>query len=367
MKRSILVVFMIVMVAAPCFAQEISTLSTELQEALDRAREESGIIGMSASAIKVGDGQFLAVSGFSDKNPAEPIQPEMLFCVGSITKTFTATLILQLAEEGVLDLDDTVGEWLPGLPQKSSRWIDDTVTIRQLLNHTSGVSNFWDNLMWYVIAWVLFPDKILEPEDILTFVQRPYFAPGEGFHYSNTNYILLGMIIEEATNSNIAVELRNRLFDPIGLENTFLEIEEPVYGELAHGHMLGFDQTRFPREARYSSGFTAASILSTAEDIAMWAQALFRGDVLSEDSLEQMLDVIDSDLSFFELEIKVGLGMMLLEHPQFGEVWNHTGQMEGYTAFMGYVPDNDIILVVLMNQHFTDFAFLESLLEAVLN
>ena len=76
--------------------------------------------------------------------------------------------------------------------------------------------------MWYVIAWVLFPDKILEPEDILTFVQRPYFAPGEGFHYSNTNYILLGMIIEEATNSNIAVEIRNRLFDPIGLENTFL-------------------------------------------------------------------------------------------------------------------------------------------------
>ena len=80
-----------------------------------------------------------------------------------------------------------------------------------------------------------------------------------------------------------------------------------------------------------------------------------------------MLDVIESDLSFFELEIKVGLGMMLLEHPQFGDVWNHTGQMEGYTSFMGYVPGNDLILVVLMNQHFSDFAFLESLLEAVMN
>jgi D-alanyl-D-alanine carboxypeptidase len=91
------------------------------------------------------------------------------------------------------------------------------------------------------------------------------------------NYILLGMIIEKATNSNVALELRNRFFDPLGLENTFMSIEEPLDGELANGHILGIDGARYPRGALDSMGWTAAGIFSTAEDLARWAQVLFEG------------------------------------------------------------------------------------------
>jgi len=294
MKRLILITLLCLLMPCFVYAQETSTLSTELQEALDRVREERSIIGVSAAVITPDEGLWLGISGLSSKNPPANIQEGMLFCIGSITKNFIAALVLQLAEEGLLDLDDTVGDWLPDLPEKSSRWIDDTITIRQLLNHTSGIHDFLDNLMWYVVAWFLAPDKIMEPENTLRYVNRPYFAPGEGFHYSNTNYILIGMIIEKSTNSNVAVELRNRFFDPLGLEHTFFDIEEPVSGEIAHGHYLGIDQTRFKHEARYSSGWTSAAMFSTAEDLALWTQALFGGSVLSEDSLEQMLDFIDT-------------------------------------------------------------------------
>ena len=121
MKQSILIIVICSLI--PCFgyAQETSTLSTELQEALDRARNDLGIIGISAAVITPDEGLWLGVSGLSDKKTQTPIQPEMLLCIGSITKNFIAALGFQLAEEGVLELDDTVGDWLPDLPEKSAR------------------------------------------------------------------------------------------------------------------------------------------------------------------------------------------------------------------------------------------------------
>jgi len=369
MKKIILIILVYSLIPYIGYSQEVSTLSSELQEALDTARTEAGIIGVSAAVITPDEGLWLGASGLSDKNPPEPIQPEMLFCIGSMTKHIIATLVLQLEEEGILGLDDTVGDWLPDLPEKSARWIDDTITIRQLLDHTSGIYNIFDiGSMWYAVSWFLAPRKIMKPEDTLRFVKRPYFAPGEGFHYSNTNYILLGMIIEKATNSNVAVELRNRFFDPLGLEKIFLDIEEPVTGEFAHGHMLGIDQTRFPREARYSSGWTSAAMFSTAEDMALWAQALFGGRVLSEDSFEQMFNFNDTGFSLWDDEVRMGIGIMSVDHPQFGEIWFFSGNFEGYVSYMFYLSEYDIVVVILINQHLPDDSLLiESLLEAAVN
>jgi D-alanyl-D-alanine carboxypeptidase len=366
MKKTILVVLMVALIATPCLAQETSTLATELQEALDEVREELGIIGISAAVTTPDEGLWLGVSGLSDKKAQTPIQPEMLFCIGSITKNFIATLVLQLAEEGLLDLDDTVGDWLPDLPEKSSRWIDDTVTIRQLLNHTSGVNDFvWRPPNLIAIASVLLaPYKIWEPEDTLRFVRRPYASPGEGFYYSNTNYILLGMIIEKTTNSNIAVELRNRFFDPLGLENTFVGIEEPINGELAHGHLGSIDFSGFPRESHISFIWSAAAIYSTAEDIALWTQALFGGNVLNEDSLQQMIDF--SELS--KDSVSPGLGLFKYEHPRFGDIWVNDGLWLGYLAIRVYLPQDEIVVVVLLNQMSGDLEVLtDSLIEVALN
>jgi D-alanyl-D-alanine carboxypeptidase len=373
MKKHILVIAICLVI--PCFgyAQGISTLSDELQEALDKARTELGVIGVSSAVITPDEGLWLGVSGVSDRNPPKNIQPDMLFTIGSITKNFTATLILQLAEEGILDLGDTVGDWLPDLPERSARHIDDNITIRQLLNHTSGLHNFLakENRMWYIATRWLTPFKIWEPEDTLRFVKRPYSTPGEGVYYSSTNYILLGMIIEKATNSTVAVEFSNRFFDPLGLESTFLEMMEPFSGELAHGHIdfLGFniDIANWPREAVVSSGWTSASILSTAEDLAIWAKALFGGSILSANYLEQMLDFIDTgeDIWYFE---KVGLGTWAYEHPEFGEIWYHDGQYRGCASFMGYLRDYDTVLVLLFNEAQPDaLAVINALLEVAIN
>ena len=366
--KKLIIVLMIALLGTPCFAQEIATLSVELQEALDVTREEMGIVGISAAVIKPENGLWLGVSGLAQKNPPQNLQTEMLFCTGGVTKNLIAALVLQLAEEGLLSLDDTVGDWLNDLPKRSTRWIDDSITIEHLLRHTSGLNEFlnFPPRLTEIIALLLAPRKIWEPEGTLRFLRRPFFAPGEGYHYSNMNYILLGMIIERATNSNVAVEFRNRFFDPLGLENTFMSIEEPLDGELANGHMLGNDFSRIPREAMDSAGWTAFSIFSTAEDIARWAEALFGRRVLSKEYLDKMLELIDVDAVFGEIEAKQGLGIWAIEHPQFGEMWYHVGTWPCYSAVMGYLPDHDTVFVVLMNEYFTDlFAVVDKLLEAV--
>lgn len=175
------------------------------------------------------------------------------------------------------------------------------------------------------------------------------------------------MIIEKATNSNVALELRNRFFDPLGLENTFMSIEEPLDGELANGHILGIDGARYPRGALDSMGWTAAGIFSTAEDLARWAQVLFEGSVLSEDYLGQMLDFANTGEDIWNLE-RVCLGIWAYEHPQLGEIWYHDGQWPFYHSLMGYLPDHDMVFVVLMNEYIVDlFTVMNILLEASVN
>jgi CubicO group peptidase (beta-lactamase class C family) len=162
-------------------------------------------------------------------------------------------------------------------------------------------------------------------------------------------------------------QFRNRFFDPLGLENTFMSIEEPLDGELANGHINGIDFSWFPREALDSAGWTAFSIFSTAEDLAWWAQALFGGSVLGEEYLGKMLDFKDMNEVYWEGPLKQGLGIWSVETPQFGEIWNHEGTWPCYSSLMGYLPDRDIVFVVLMNEYFTDrFAVMKILLEAIL-
>ena len=371
MKNTILVTLMVALIATPCFAQETSTLSVELQEALDKTREELGIVGISAAVIKPGNDLWFGVSGLAQKKPPQDLETEMLFCIGGVTKTLTAALVLQLAEEGLLSLDDTVGDWLSDLPKRSTRRIDDSITIENLLRHTSGLNEFlnFPPRLTEIIAFLLAPRKIWDPEDTLRFLRRPFFAPGEGYHYSNMNYILLGMIIERATNSNVAVEFRNRFFYPLGLKNTFMSIEEPLDGKLANAHLLGNDFSRIPREALDSAGWTAFSIFSTAEDIARWTEALFGGSLLSKEYLDKMLEFINVEGEvFWDVEGKEGLGIWFVEHPQFGEMWFCRGTWPCYSSFMGYLPDDEIVFVVLMNEYFTDsFAVVDKLLEAAVH
>ena len=280
-KPAILLLTLIWILPAEAWARQ--STAANLQAALDQARARAGIIGVSAAVIGP-DQAWTGASGLSIRATAISVRPEMIFSAGSITKSFMAALMLQLAEEKKLTLDDTIGQWLPNVVSNPALHIPGAVTIRQLLNHTSGIYDYTDSKEFFT-ALLADLGKRWSPEDILSYVGTPYFEPGSGWEYSNTNYILVGMIATRAADASVVSELQRRFFRPLGLRSTFLEGEETVVGEIAHGYSRDFggpkqDISSFPRTGLYSAAGTAGAIVSTSEDLARWAQALFGGGVL---------------------------------------------------------------------------------------
>ncbi len=178
-------------VAAPSGDGSWASLEERLQKALDDGLNKARGKGGSVAVIFPDGSKWVGVSGVS--HGFTKLTTRMRFSAGSIEKIFAAAAILRLAEEGMLAVDDTLDKWLPPYP-----YVDSTITIRQLLHHTSGLFMFWDNQK----IWddpIKYRDKIFTPEEVLTYLKEPYFPPGKGWHYSNTNYLLLAMIIKKAT------------------------------------------------------------------------------------------------------------------------------------------------------------------------
>lgn len=325
------------------------TLAEELQAALDNVLEYHGGKGVSAAVMIPGEEIWLGVSGVSHESSS--ITSNMVFIAGSVTKSFTAALILQLADEGSLALDDSLYKWLPTYPN-----IDTTITIRQLLNHTSGIYNYSTHpTIWTTVALNL--NKSWTPEEIIaSFVLDPYFSPGSDFHYSNTGYTLLGMIIEAATRSEVSIQLRNRFLIPLGLSNTFLAGKETITENLAHGWYdlnndgVLDDVSSIPGTAFYSIAWTAGAMVTSAEDLAKWSQALFKGNVLSQTSLDNMLTFYSPTYS--DMYTGYGLGVGLLGPILVGETnaYGHAGDAIGYASLMIYLPEHGTSISLMLNE-----------------
>jgi len=327
------------------------TLDEELQHVLDAELDRQNGIGISVAIRMPRRSPWHGVSGVS--YDTTPLTSSMLFGIGSVTKNFVAALILQLAEEGKLSLDDALETYLPNYAN-----INSAITIRQLLNHTSGVFDFikhpsiWDTIFAN-------PFKLWTPEEILeTFVLQPYFTPGTGWHYSSTNYTLLGMIVKEITGSKVSTELRERFFNPLGLDNTFFDIEEPITGTIAHrwydisGDGIPDDISFLIRTSEYSAYWTASAIFTTAADLAKWSHALFRGDVLRDSSLDQML-AFHSPTPGEPLITGYGLGTIKVAPGIISgeEAFGHSGWVFGYSTAMLYFPEHDVSMAILMNKN----------------
>jgi len=328
--------------------------SQELQEILDKELRSSGGTGVSAAVVITGKGEWAGVSGMSDLKTAEPMKPDMLFDVASVGKTFTAALVLQLAEEGKLLLEDPLHKWLPDFPN-----INHNTTIRQLLNHTSGISHFSKNQQYWRTVFAN-PDSLWAPEDVLAFVPEPRFPPGGGWNYSSTNYVLLGMIVERAESATLSAQLRTRFLVPLRLTGTFPSIGGGA-GEshaFAHGHFdLNEDRqlddmANLSRNSLFSSAWAAGPVVSTAEDLARWAEYLYGGGVLQRESLDEMT-------SFYRptpgepLLSGYGLGTAEIQADFLGgeRVWGHLGWNPGYMTAMLYFPDHAVSLAVLINDN----------------
>ena len=321
----------------------------KLQDTLDNGLKKYNGKGISFAIIAPGHRTWIGVSGVS--HGTTPIKPETLFDAGSITKNFVAALTLKLVEESLLTLDDPLHKWLPDYPN-----IDNTITIRQLLNHTSGLYSLQGPSA--IRPAVKDPERLWTPKEVLTtLVGKPHFPKGTGWQYSNTGYILLGMIIEKATGSKIATELRNRFWKPLGLDSMFFAIQEALPVNIAHGWIdLNGDKVLddfsvFPRTAFQSIFQGAGGIFSTPEDLANWTHALFHERiVVSKGSLQQML-AFHSPTSKPAID-GYGLGVQRFTPRIFNELemWGHAGNSPGYSAFMWYLPEYSVSIALIANR-----------------
>jgi CubicO group peptidase (beta-lactamase class C family) len=270
--------------------------------------------------------------GMADLERKIPDAPDTQFRVGSVTKQFTATLILLLQQDGKLQIADPVSKYLPDSPRS---W--EKITLANLLGHRSGIPNFTSDEAFP--TWKMSPHT---PEEIITFFRnKPLeFKPGSKFEYSNSNYEVLGAVIEKVSGRKYGELLHERIFEPLGMKDSGLDADSLVLTSRAQGYRERNGGGLVPaRSESMTIPWAAGSIYSTTGDLLRWERGLFGGKILNAASLQAMTTAGKGDY---------GLGVQVTW--QHGvEVVCHDGGIEGFNAYLGYVPGRQITVVVLSN------------------
>ena len=319
-----------------------------LQSVLDREIHASDTKGVSAAVLFPDETIWTGTSGISHDTVA--ISPDMLFAIGSITKNMVAALTLKLVEAHLLSLDDPLSKWLPAYPH-----VDSTITIRQLLNHTSGLYMFWENQqIWDDLK----KDraKVWTPEEVLSYIKAPYFTPGDGWRYSNTNYLLLAMIINRVTGSSLSSEFKQHFWQPLGIDDMFLSQEEVIPPNQAHVNGDNFqfgsgtrDVTFLPRASHESITYGSSGIFTSAASLARWSQALFGGRVLQLQSLKSMLQFVEFNPVANMRAYGLGVQVYTRSFASGKYAIGHGGGNIGTTTYMVYLPEYQTSIVVMVN------------------
>lgn len=323
----------------------------DLQVLVDAWRRRAAVSAVSV-AVRSGSSPSTYVSG--------AVSADSQFRVASITKLFVAAVTMQLVEEGSLDLAARAGAVAPGLP------VGGDVTIRQLLQHTSGLPDY--GVPEFSDSLVARRDRRWSAQAVLGTLagRRPDFGPGQDWHYSNTNYVVLGEVIAAVTGEPWPTAVRTRILDPLGLEDTYMAGHEPARGAgLVAEALFDIDNDgdvedveQGPWPALETSEGPAGAMVSTAGDIATFTAALFSGEVVERESLRLMLQGSGFGRRFDDY----GLGVEL-RRPDFATpVWGHGGFLPGYRSTAWYVPDRDLTITVLVNDSRADPADLAQLL-----
>lgn len=323
-------------------------LAYSLQRALDSARtlQSSNVKGISAAVLVPGQGVWQGVSGISSLNPTVAIHPSMMFGIASNSKAFISTTVLSLVDEGKIGLDDPLSAYLPVLNN-----ITMSVTIRQLLNMTSGLFDYLNDGNAQGQAVSADPTRYWSPEDIIAnFVGPRKALPGGSYSYCNTNYILLGMVIKAVTGRSVASQIRERILTPLALDDTYLEVDESHNEPIAHPWDSGVDFMSVPVTAHFSTLWTAGGIISTSGDMARWVKGLHEGAVISPSSLTQMVSFIPTTTAPATGFGWYGYGLGIRQGAYYTQpVRGHTGAIMGYISITGYLPRTGASVVVLFN------------------
>jgi len=343
-------------------------LSDRLLQVLTEARERLDLPGLQVAVVEGGELVWTGAAGWADPPGKRTATVADRYHIGSVSKLYTAAVILRLAEQGRLSLDDPVSRYVPGVPN------GDRITVRQLLNHTSGLANYTESLAFNLPTVAL--RRVWRTDEVLDVIRRqpPRAEPGAEHYYSNSNYVLLGRVAEMAAGRPFADVLDEEVFRPLGLTDTFLAAGE----ERSPGTVRGYDVTllgtgrlgikldtepfRAPLE---TSAFAAGAVTATAADVARFTYGLFSDGLLGEGSLQAMLTFVDAPDEDVPAQTGYGLGVRRLVVGG-DEMVGHTGTFPGYSNVALYSPAHDHAIAVLSSLSMSDVLQVAEAVHAVL-
>lgn len=359
LQSIILLTFLLALNAAVAAQRSVTgvganVLRKELQMKLAEWHKAGKFPGATLGVVLANGESFGLAVGYSDRTAKTLMRSDDRMLAGSTGKTFAAAVALQLVSEGKIGLDDKVEKYLGNEPWFARLPNARDITVRQLMNHTSGLVRyeFKDKFTKDLTGD---PEKTWKPEELLAYLfdEKPPFEAGKGWDYSDTNYIVLGMIIETVTGKRFYDEARRRLIKPLKLKNTI-----PQDGLRLKGVVQGYAGANNPfggKDEMISGGkfainpqfeWTGGGWASTSEDLARWAKAMYEGEAFNRSLLPPLLDGVAAPM--LGRDAKYGLGV-IIRKTSAGTTYGHSGFFPGYMTDMMYFPEQEIAVAVQVN------------------
>ena len=313
-------------------------LAARIDSVVETMREADGTPGITIAVVRGSDTIALRGYGLAEVEHSVPTTPRSVFHIASVTKQFTAAAVMKLVEAGRLDLEGTVGDYLPEYEGPAVR-----VTLHQLLTHTGGVPNYTD-----LGARLARPSRLdqTHEEMVALWAAEPLaFEPGSGWAYSNSGYYLLGMIIERVTGSSYADHMRRELWDPLGLDQTYYCAQRDIIPHRAQAYGLRNGELFNAPPFSMSMPFASGALCSTPRDLVRWTRALHGGRVVSPESFRRMAAPVELNDGTTH---PYGYG---LRPERLGDVAviQHGGGMNGFSANLAHYPEHDLTIAVIVN------------------
>lgn len=326
MKKLIITLTIALLAVLPSFAQ--ASFDTQKMDSLMQLLEANDKMMGSVAIMKDGQPIYSKTIGYKQMEGKQKANISTKYRIGSVTKMFTATMIFQLIDEHKLSLTTPLSKFFPSIPNANS------ITIEQLLNHHSGLFNFTDSA-----ATDFFKSPKTTQQMIALFTrQKPLYQPGESSSYSNTNYVLLGYVIEKVTGKNYSYNLKNRITQKLRLKNT--EVGKKINTKKNEAYSYDFDGVKWIKDAEteMSTPGGAGAIVSNATDLTKFINSLFTGALVSDSSLAQMKTIKD------------GYGMGLFQVPFYDHKgYAHNGSIDGFSSSLCYFPEGKLSVAFLSN------------------
>jgi len=314
-----------------------SRVATTIDALMEAPIKAGKVAGASVAVVKGAETIVMKGYGFADLELDVPTPARATYEIGSITKQFTAASILLLAEQGKLSLDDELTKFLPDYPTQGNR-----VTIRRLLNHTSGIKGYTELPEFRELQMLKKPREEL----VKLFGDKPFdFKPGEAEIYNNSAFFLLGLVIEKVSGRTYAEFVQEQLFDRVGMKDSYYCSERTIRKNHAHGYDTDGDKLVLKAYLDHRWPYAAGSLCSNTVDLVAWNRALHGGKVLKPESYKEMTS---PGLLNDGTPIRYGMGIGLIDTAGRRTI-SHGGGINGFLSESEYYPDNDLVIVVLLN------------------